>query len=153
MNPVNSNTNTSSGCSSIVSSNCVNFVGTLPDCISVCANPSVTDVIEAIAIVTCEALSTANYNVTTIEQITGNSVTNSNELIDGLIKSIGDLQNQIINNDTDITNLQNITTTVPDIELASCVVNKCSSCVSGATYDIQKALQITSEVFCTELNT
>ncbi len=153
MNPVNSNTNTSSGCSSIVSSNCVNFVGTLPDCISVCANPSVTDVIEAIAIVTCEALSTANYNVTTIEQITGNSVTNSNELIDGLIKSIEDLQSQIINNDTDITNLQNITTTVPDIELASCVVDKCSSCVTGTAYSIQKALQITSEVFCTELNT
>ena len=130
MNPVSSNTDptTTTGCSSLVSSNCVTWEGTLASCISVCDNPSLTEVITSISTIAC---------------------TNASDIFT-LQQTVESLQLQIDACDCTGGGQGSIDTT---ITLVSCLTDNCQACAPGTEYPLQTGLDTAFGILCSMIDT
>jgi hypothetical protein len=125
MNPVAPNINTNpTNCGSVISSNCVTYQGTLPECISYCAGDSLTDVINSIATVICNTVSA-----------------------DGLQSQIDGLQAQI-----DALPDPSTPPSVNDVFVPVCItfLNQLEPILNATS--VSDALQYTMDAFCTWYN-
>lgn len=130
MNPVSSNTDptTTTGCSSLVSSNCVTWEGTLASCISVCDNPSLTEVITSISTIACANAS----DIFTLQQ------------------TVESLQSQIDACDCTGGGGGSVDTT---ITLVSCLTDNCEGCAPGTEYPLQTGLDTAFGILCSMIDT
>jgi hypothetical protein len=149
MNPVPPNIEQENhGCSSIMSSNCIAWVGALPDCISTCTGDNLTQVIQAIANVACDAFDTSQYNTTNINEIivnNGGTVTEGEDFT-AVIKNIQESIN--------VTNIRIDELTAQIEECCELAVSnelpEISTCLVSQKLPLAKSVIASFEVACEE---
>ena len=143
MKPVqeNNGTSTTNGCNSIISSNCITWQGNLPECINYCPEDSLTNVIESISQVICDALTISLYNTNLITQITNNQITSFYELVQNIIESIDIVKREI--DDVEIP----LPYIPPIITLPTCIYDECGSCTVNS-FTIPDAFTVGFEIVC-----
>jgi hypothetical protein len=144
MNPVPDTNppNETSGCGNVISSTCISWQGGDIDCITICNGDTLTEVIQAIGQLACDALNAATYNTTPISEEEFNTF---NEILQAIINEVANNTELITNFECDCPEY-----VLPSIVLPECVLDGCEACTEDP-YPLDQALVIIGDYFCEQV--